>query len=390
VVDERAVALIHRCSARTLPSPNAMNNTFNQFDHRMRRVVLVPYLVGVCLILLIANTPAWNSGLNRTVTNVLGLIGLAVSYVQWRFPWHRYPRNAFLVITFGATALIALLVYVGGDDAPFDEYLFLVVVFAPLFYTWRVSLLVAVIVVGVSILPLLYATPDADFVPRQVVRCAALLVTVWMQHLMYHEVVSRERAQQVLEADLAEVCALRDALAQANAQLVEQATTDVLTGVLNHRALITALDTHLIRMQQRKQPCAVLFFDIDHFKAVNDTHGHQAGDQVIAHVAHIACTCLRATDELGRYGGEEFVAVLPSADLNYALQIGERVRAAVAAHPLTLPDDTTICITVSIGVAACHGEDCTQRDLLQAADRALYDAKHSGRNNVRIAALAHA
>ncbi len=367
-----------------------MNDTFNQFDHRMRRVVLVPYLVRVGLIVLIANTPAWNSGLNRTITNVLALIGLALNYFQWRFPWHRYPRNAFLIITLGATVLIAVLTYFGGGNAPFDEYLFLVVLFAPLFYAWRVSLLVAMIVVVVGILPLFYATPDADFVPRQVVRSAALLVTVWMQPLMYHEVVSRERAQQVLEADLAEVRTLRDALTQANAQLVEQATTDVLTGALNHRALVTALDTHLLHMQQRAQPCAVLFFDIGHFKAVNDTYGHQAGNHVIAHVANVASTCLlRTIDELGRYGGEEFVAVLPSADLAHALGIGERVRATVAAHPLTLPDDTTR-IMVSVGVAACRGEDCTRRDLLQAADRALYEAKHGGRNQVRTADLAHA
>jgi diguanylate cyclase (GGDEF)-like protein len=135
------------------------------------------------------------------------------------------------------------------------------------------------------------------------------------------------------------VRALRDALAQANALLVKQATTDVLTGVLNHRALITALDTHLAHMQQQAQPCAVLFFDIDHFKAVNDTHRHQAGHRVIAHVAKVASTCLRAIDELGRYGGEEFVAVLPSTHLDHALQIGERVPAsrASAAIPTYCP-----------------------------------------------------
>lgn len=357
----------------------------NPFDQRMRRVVLIPYLVGVCLILLLSNIPAWNGTVHRLGANVMALLGLAASYFQWRFPWHRYPRNLFLIITFGATALIAALVYLGGGEGPFDEYFFLVVVFAPLLYTSRISLLVTMVVIAATLLPLVYGTPDADFVPRQFVRGVALLVTVWVQNLMLRELISKERAQQVLEADLAQVRALRDALAHANAQLVEQATTDALTGALNHRALIAALDTHLARAQQRAQPCAVLFFDIDHFKAVNDTHGHQAGDQVIAHVAHVANTCLRATDDLGRYGGEEFVVVLPSAHLDHALQIGERVRATVAAHPLTLLDGTMIRITVSVGVAACHGADCSRRELLQAADRALYAAKHGGRNQVRSA-----
>jgi diguanylate cyclase (GGDEF)-like protein len=361
--------------------PNRDND--NPFDQRMRRVVLIPYLVGVCLILLVANIPAWNGMVDRLGANVCALLGLAASYFQWRFPWHWYPRNLFLVITFGAAALIAVLVYFGGGQGPFDEYFFLLVVFAPLLYSLRVSLLVAVVVFAATLLPLVYGTPDPDFIPRQFVRGVALLVTVWVQNFMLRELIGKERARQTLLADLAEIRALRDALAQANAQLVEQATTDVLTGTLNHRALMASLNVQLEQARQRGQPLAVLFFDIDHFKAVNDTYGHQAGDLVLAHVAKITGTCLRASDALGRYGGEEFVVVLPGAALPDALQVGERIRATVAAHPLAQPNGDQITVSVSMGVAVCHDEHCSQRDLLHAADQALYAAKHGGRNQVR-------
>jgi hypothetical protein len=115
------------------------------------------------------------------------------------------------LITFGATALIAALVYFGNGNNAFDAYFFLVVVFAPLLYTSRVSLLVTVVVIAATLLPLVYSTLDSDFVSRQFVRGVALLVTLWVQNFMLRELISKERAQQVLEADLVGCahCAMR-------------------------------------------------------------------------------------------------------------------------------------------------------------------------------------
>jgi len=184
--------------------------------------------------------------------------------------------------------------------------------------------------------------------------------------------------------------ALQDAnarLEEANARLQALATTDPLSGLPNHRALVAALDAETARAQRGGGPCALLFLDIDHFKSVNDTHGHPAGDAVLREFAQTVRACLREVDTLGRWGGEEFLALLPGTDAEGALKLAERVRAAVAARPLApgwgllgggLP------LTCSIGVAACPPQEAVRDALVDAADRALYAAKRLGRDQVRL------
>ena len=174
---------------------------------------------------------------------------------------------------------------------------------------------------------------------------------------------------------------INTALQAANARLEALATTDPLTSLPNHRALVAALDTEIARARREGEPFALLFLDIDHFKSVNDTYGHSVGDAVLAEFAACVRVCLREDDILGRWGGEEFLALLPSTGADEALLIGERVRAAIAGHPLAAQDGLTM--TCSIGAAACPPQEAVRQALVAAADQALYAAKRLGRNQVR-------
>jgi len=130
-------------------------------------------------------------------------------------------------------------------------------------------------------------------------------------------------------------------------------------------------------------------FDIDHFKRVNDGFGHLAGDEVIRHVAKVALASLRESDCLGRYGGEEFVAILPEVDAAGAAIAGERMRRAVAEEP-ALFDGKNIAVTISVGVAEAGPTPRTPESLLGEADDALYLSKANGRNRVSMRAAARA
>lgn len=171
--------------------------------------------------------------------------------------------------------------------------------------------------------------------------------------------------------------------ARAHEMLAERATTDVLTDTLNHRALIEHLDTEVGRARRFRRHLSVLFLDLDHFKRVNDTYGHEAGNVVLRDLAQLVGSSLRAVDALGRYGGEEFVAVLPETESHEAVRVAERLRAAVAAHDFKL--NGGVKLTVSIGVATSPENGETGPDLLRSADRALYHAKDSGRDRVHAA-----
>lgn len=168
------------------------------------------------------------------------------------------------------------------------------------------------------------------------------------------------------------------------------ALTDAITGLPNHRAVMKRIDEELSRCRRTENSCAVLFIDLDHFKRINDTWGHQAGDTILHEVGQRLLTTLRLHDFVGRYGGEEFAIVLAESDLYGASQVAERLRDAVASLPCSWKaeeskDAVNIPVTTSIGVAvyAIHGS--TREELLQQADSAMYRAKHSGRNCVRLA-----
>lgn len=169
-----------------------------------------------------------------------------------------------------------------------------------------------------------------------------------------------------------------------HAQLRAAARTDAKTGLLNAKAWQEEAEREIVRAHRERQPVAVLIADLDNFKRINDAHGHLAGDRALIAAVTALSGGLRPYDQLGRFGGEEFTAVLPRTGAAEAARIAERLREAVAAAPLVL-DGTSVDLTVSVGVAILreHGADLT--DLLTAADHALYRAKRSGRNQVAVA-----
>ena len=160
------------------------------------------------------------------------------------------------------------------------------------------------------------------------------------------------------------------------------ASIDGLTGLYNRRWIDEALPRFVARYTRGGQGLCILIADIDHFKKVNDTYGHPAGDQVIVAVAHSMKNNLRPTDLVARYGGEEFLIILPDTDRANGSLVGDRVRTAVAAMKLEVEGQPELQhVTISLG-GACLATGQSMADLVSAADRMLYESKHAGRNRV--------
>ncbi len=161
-----------------------------------------------------------------------------------------------------------------------------------------------------------------------------------------------------------------------------QASTDELTGLFNRRHCMEELETEFARALRFEQDLSVIMLDLDHFKQINDSHGHAVGDQVLRVVGDRLRQMMRKTDVAARLGGEEFVMLLPHIDEEKALEAAERLRQEFQAIKLPLPSGATVSWTVSIGIATLHQSDITPGDLMRRADEALYAAKNRGRNRV--------
>jgi diguanylate cyclase (GGDEF)-like protein len=199
-------------------------------------------------------------------------------------------------------------------------------------------------------------------------------------YLIYKAIteVGLEKPHQLLFRDLKQSeTALRNALEEVE----RLAITDSLTGLYNHRHFFELAGREFQRARRYQLALSVIMLDIDEFKRVNDGYGHAIGDQVLQGVAECCRNELRGVDVTGRYGGDEFVAMLPETGLSAACQVAERLRKCIAEKVL----DTRagrVTVTVSLGVAALDDEHLTPETLLDRADQALYVAKQNGRNRV--------
>jgi diguanylate cyclase (GGDEF)-like protein len=206
----------------------------------------------------------------------------------------------------------------------------------------------------------------------------AVLFLVWRQRVrllvrqkQQLEVAVQKRTRD-LELEKAELLRTRE-------QLRHFAEHDDLTGLWNHRIIIERLNTEVERARRESAPLSVILADLDHFKEVNDTYGHPSGDLVLQRIGAILHNSVRSYDWVGRYGGEEFLLILPNTSLNHALNRAQQLRKAVEA--VRIPDArASLRITISLGVAA--GMPASYEDLIRAADTALYRAKANGRNCV--------
>ena len=183
---------------------------------------------------------------------------------------------------------------------------------------------------------------------------------------------------------------LQDELIRAREALREQATHDNLTCLWNRAGVLDIMERELNRAQREGTPLGLIMADLDHFKGVNDTYGHLAGDAVLLEAARRMLSSVRPYDSIGRYGGEEFLVVLPGCDALDAVNHAERLRACISAEPIQTPQES-IPVTLSLGVAAA--EETIEADLdslLRTVDAALYRAKNRGRNRVELVTIVEA
>lgn len=157
------------------------------------------------------------------------------------------------------------------------------------------------------------------------------------------------------------------------------ATTDSSTQLYNKKYLLETLDAEFKFSRTHELPLSIIYYDLDFFKNVNDAYGHSCGDFILRETSQVAKLCVRKEDVLGRFGGEEFVAVLPNTNAQTATEFAERIRTAIAAHPFIF-EGKTLRQTVSIGVSENRPDFAAYTDLLDDADRKLYQSKNSGRN----------
>jgi diguanylate cyclase (GGDEF)-like protein len=227
-------------------------------------------------------------------------------------------------------------------------------------------------------------------------------VLIWQQfRLLDRRLLQRVRAleQEMAKTDLDqnllahypetdEIDAMRNELARLlnrltdqNAKLERLATTDGLTGLANRRCLFEHLEQEVNRAQRYGTALSLILFDIDHFKRVNDRWGHAMGDTVLREIGRETHQLLRKTDRAGRYGGEEFVVLLPETDLAEAMSLAHRLSDGISGTVITSEQGSPISVTVSVGVAALAPHESGEA-LIQRADQALYRAKQGGRNRI--------
>ncbi|UXU89543.1 GGDEF domain-containing protein [Burkholderia sp. S-53] len=171
-------------------------------------------------------------------------------------------------------------------------------------------------------------------------------------------------------------------LQRTNEKLEYMAATDPLTGAANRRRFIERVEAEIARARRNGAPFSLLSLDLDHFKAINDSYGHQTGDQVLQRFVKKCLDAIRPYDGVARVGGEEFMVLLPQAALDTARTVGERIRAAIAGAPFENGDGKPIEVTVSVGISEFGRDGETIDAILRKADERLYQAKHQGRNRV--------
>jgi len=195
---------------------------------------------------------------------------------------------------------------------------------------------------------------------------------------LFHSVAEKTKALNQANKQLEAQLRQKEKLEKHLQQL---ASTDPLSGLLNRRAFFDSCDTKMIDASSNDTKLSCLIIDIDHFKRINDTYGHDMGDKVIQHIAKLMTDNIRAVDTIGRIGGEEFAILMPDIEKDIAFQIADRLRENISKERILL-NDILVQLTVSIGLSYLNEEDLNIHTLLKRADLALYEAKEGGRNQV--------
>ncbi len=226
-------------------------------------------------------------------------------------------------------------------------------------------IVVAHAVFMLTVRPWLLITGNADATDNRLVLASWIL----LESMVFYLLLSISTMMLVIE--------------YLSSKLISQAEIDPLTQAFNRHAFMTLLNKARSRCERRDLPLSVMMIDLDHFKSINDSWGHHAGDQVLRQFCALASATLRNEDVIGRMGGEEFCVILTATNLSEAHEIGERLRQACEAETV-LSDETRIRYTISVGIAQVK-ESETLEAAIRRADQAMYRAKHIGRNRVELA-----
>jgi diguanylate cyclase (GGDEF)-like protein len=308
---------------------------------------------------------------------LLGILDLAIALAIRLLPWQRWPQQSLLVIAPVSYLVIGLFATLPGAFRPYNHPVFfvLVAVWIGLSFAPRTSFFVAPLTGVAYIVPMLFVAPlDRDYQSVTLV----LPLCVLISELLARYVARVEAAYAQLQLHVAELEQLKESLRQ-------QTLRDPLTGLYNRRYLEEALVRELLRAQRGETGVAVLMLDIDYFKRINDTYGHGAGDMILKDVGLFLKDSVRGGDIPCRYGGEEFVIVLPSIDQAMALQRAEQLREGARQLRVTYQGVLLPAPSLSIGVALFPQHGTTTAELIRCADLALYRAKRQGRDRVELA-----
>jgi diguanylate cyclase (GGDEF)-like protein len=274
-------------------------------------------------------------------------------------PEARVIRQALRLMGY---VLLTLFLYWLDDVTPSDARLGVLYIIPVLLVTWTEGLLWGII----------FALVTTGF--REAI--------AWVQMPLHAPLVWRVLSGLAYLAVLAVAMAGLQMLRRSQAQMARLITLDSLTDVLNARAFADRLGQELDRNRRYPRPLALLYMDLDNFKVINDTHGHQTGDAVLRLVADAMRSSVRQTDVVGRLGGDEFAVLMPETDAALADAAAKRLIAGLRNIFKGTPN-----VTASIGVVSCTDTDASTDDLLRRADQAMYDAKKSGKDRVVQVAL---
>jgi diguanylate cyclase (GGDEF)-like protein len=327
----------------------------------------------------------WELPIVFLLPGLYGLIvpALRIALTQWRVKRAPVYKRVYTVAAIGIAYGCARLVYLSAIPAGQEPRTFLVnhtalwlaAAGAGAVAMWAVNqgLILAVLKLADPAASIRHELFSRESLHNDATElCAALLVAVGMT---------------ISEFTLIVALPLTTLLQRSfrHTQLLNEARADAKTGLLNAATWEREASAEVARAVRTSSPLAVALLDLDRFKQINDTHGHLAGDEVLRRIASTMTAVLREYDLAGRFGGEEFVMLLPQTRAPDALRIAERVRAHIARLPMTTPAGEPVTVTVSIGVAALDaGSSRELTELLAAADAALYRAKASGRDQVQM------
>lgn len=367
-----AVALLSRCPL--------------DFEEEQKRLLYGSMaLVGIVMLLVFGSYHVVAGHLVEGGVDLAAAVGVALSI--WHLRGAPDGRRTYLTVL---SAFTVLFIYFGTQgDAHGARALWSLTLPALAFFTLGVRYAALLSVVLLLAWLLLFSLPTewtgaAQYPPGFKVRFVASYLTLFFVAMFSEQVRAKyseavRRHQQRLERDKAH-------LQEAEERMRGMALRDELTGIANRRAILADLDDQLAIARNTGSPLSIALLDIDHFKRVNDSHGHPVGDDVITKCALRIAAAIRAGDRVGRYGGEEFLMLLPDTSPAEARQLLERVRLRIAGDPIEA-GGKRIGVTVSIGITTTATPVAQARELIAAADAALYWVKEHGRNQTRHAAI---